>query len=131
MCCLARKTLKCNSLVRKFVYFFKNSHHTAKAVLHRCVPKDLNTIFFVTTFTWKMPESSDSMYSIYSMIPCIHARKHMISSFYLKWTEFTRYCKFWSNCQSQGTRTKSVQIRNLLWIRFTLGKMMVSYVFSH
>ena len=26
-----------------------------------------------------------------------HARKHMISSFYLKWTEFTRNCEFGSN----------------------------------
>ena len=54
-----------------------------------------------------------------------HVRKHMISSFNLKWTELTRYCEFCSNCESLGTRTKLVKIHNLLWIRSALGKMMV------
>ena len=35
-----------------------------------------------------------------------HVRKHMTSSFYLKWTEFTRNCEFCSNCESPGTRIK-------------------------
>ena len=38
-----------------FVCFFKERHHTAKAVLH-WVPKDPNTTFLVSTFTLKMPE---------------------------------------------------------------------------
>ena len=56
-----------------------------------------------------------------------HARKHMISSFYLKGTEFTRYCEFCSNYESLGTQTKLVQIHDLLWIRSNWGKMMISY----
>ena len=42
------------------------------------------------------------------------ARKYMISSFYLKWTEFTRNCEFFSNYGSPGTRTKLEQIYNFL-----------------
>ena len=53
-----------------------------------------------------------------------HVRKHMTSSFYLKWTEFPRNCEFCSNCGSPGTRTKSKQIHNFLWIRSTLRKMV-------
>ena len=49
------------SLVRKCICFFKKRHHTAKAVLH-WVPRDPNTIFLVSTFTLKVPESSDSTY---------------------------------------------------------------------
>ena len=43
-----------------------------------------------------------------------HARKQMISSLYLKQTEFTRNLEFRSNCRSPGTRTKLEQIHNFL-----------------
>ena len=119
--CLKRKTMKCNTLVQKFICFFKKRHHAAKAAL-RWVPRDPNAIFLVTTFTWKIPESSDSMHFPFFML------ENVISSFYLKWTELTRYCELCSNCESPVTRTDLLKIHNLLWIRSTLGKMMVSYV---
>ena len=42
-----------------------------------------------------------------------HVRNQMTSSFYLKWTEFTRNCKFCSNCGSPGTQ--------LNWNKFTIS----------
>ena len=33
-----------------------------------------------------------------------HVRKRMTSSFYLKWTEFTRNCELYSNCGCQTTK---------------------------
>ena len=50
-----------------FVCFFKERHHTAKAALH-WVPKAPNTTFLVSTFTLKMPESSDSAYFSFFML---------------------------------------------------------------
>ena len=38
-----------------------------------------------------------------------YARKHMISSFYPKWTEFTRNCEFHSKYGSLGNQTKLEQ----------------------
>ena len=38
-----------------------------------------------------------------------YARKHMISSFYPKWTEFTRNCEFHSKYGSRGNQTKLEQ----------------------
>ena len=55
------------SLVRKFICFFKKGHRTAKAVLH-WVPGDPNATFLVSTFTLKMPESSDSTYFSFFML---------------------------------------------------------------
>ena len=55
-------------------------------------------------------------------------RKHMASSFYLKWTKFTRNCKFCSNCGYPGTRTKLEQIHNFLWIWSILGKMIKCFL---
>ena len=86
------------------------------------VPGDPNAIFLVTTFTWKIPESSDSMHFPFFML------ENVISSFYLKWTELTRYCELCSNCESPVNWNDLLKIHNLLWIRSTLGKMMVSYV---
>ena len=43
-----------------------------------------------------------------------HARKHMIPSFYLKWTKFTRNCDFFSSCGSPRTQTKLEQIQKFL-----------------
>ena len=36
--------------------------------MHKLVPRDPRTIFLVTSFTRKMPESSDSMYSSIFML---------------------------------------------------------------
>ena len=57
-----------------------------------------------------------------------HVRKHIRSSFYLKWTEFTRNYQLCSIYGSPGTRTKLEQILNFLWIRSTSGKTIISYI---
>ena len=97
--CLTRESLKCNTLVQKICMFLqKETSHCRRA--RRWVPRDPSTIFLMITFTRKMVESSNSMYSSF-----FYARKHMISSFYLRWTEFTRNSEFFSICGSPGTRT--------------------------
>ena len=45
---------------------------------------------------------------------------YVISSFYLKCTEFKRYWEFCSNCESLGTQTKLVKFKNS---QSTLGKI--------
>ena len=56
-----------------------------------------------------------------------NGRKHMISSFYLKWVKFSRNCEFVPiQFGSLGTHNWN-KIHNYLWIRSTSGKMMVSY----
>ena len=67
------------------------------------VPGDPRTVFLVTSFNRKMPESSDSMHSSIFML------ENMISSFYPKWTEFTRNCEFHSKYGSRGNQTKLEQ----------------------
>ena len=52
---------------RKFVCFFIKRHHTAKTAW-RWVPRGPSTIFLATSFTRKMPESSDFMYSSFLML---------------------------------------------------------------
>ena len=66
MYCLAKESLKCKVWFRKFVCFFKKRHHAAKTTWS-FVPRDPSTIFLATTFTRKMPESSNSMYSSFFM----------------------------------------------------------------
>ena len=56
----------------------------------RWVSRDPSSIFLGTTFTRKMSESSDYMCSFFFIL------ENMTSSFYLKWTEFTRNCEFYS-----------------------------------
>ena len=77
----------------------------------RWVPRDPNTIFLVTTFTWKMPESSDSMYSYFFMLEnmwyhyftwsALNSQDNVnfvaIGSSWgpkLNWSKFTISCKF-------------------------------------
>ena len=58
-----------------------------------------------------------------------NARKHMTSSFFLRWTEFTRNCKFipiWFGSPQTHNWSK---IHNFLWIWSTSCKMMMSYLF--
>ena len=63
------KTLKSNSLVQKnyLQSFLRKSYHTTEAARH-WVHGDPSTIFLATSFTWKMLESSDSMYSSIFML---------------------------------------------------------------
>ena len=43
-----------------------------------------------------------------------YARKHMIWSFYTKWTKFTRNCEFHSKYESRGNQTKLEQTSQFL-----------------
>ena len=106
--CLARESLKCKVWFRKFVCFFKKRHHTAKTAW-RWVPRNPSTIFLATTFTRKMPESSNFMYFSFFVLENIW------------YHHFT-----WSGPISQeivsffpfvGPRTKLEQIHNFLRIR--------------
>ena len=87
------------------------------------VPGDSSTIFLATSFTQKTPESWDSMY--------FHARKHVMSKFYLRLTKFRRYFEFGFNYGSLETRPKSEKNYNSLWIQSISGKIMISHVFWH
>ena len=65
---------------------------------------DPRTIFLVTSFT----EKNARKLRFHVFLP-LCARKHMISSFYPKWTEFTRNCEFPSKYGSRGNQTKLEQ----------------------
>ena len=56
------------------------------------VPEEPSTTFLVTSSTQKIPR----MLRFHEFLH-FHVRKHMISSFYLKWTEFTRTFELCSN----------------------------------
>ena len=60
-----------------------------------------------------------------------YARKHIISSFYLKWTEFTRNSEFCSNSVWVPKTNNWNKIYNFLEVRSNLGKIMITYVFEH
>ena len=115
--CLTRKTVKCNSLVQKICLLRDKSSFALG-------PQGPKHYIFGDHFYLK--NARKLRFHVFLLF---HSRKHMTSSFYLKWTEFTRYCEFCSNCESPGTRTKLIKIHNLSRIRFTLGKMMISYIF--
>ena len=53
---------------RKFVCFFKKRDHQIAKTAWCWLPRDPSSIFLATTFTRKMPRSSDSMYSFYFML---------------------------------------------------------------
>ena len=124
--CLARESLKCNSLVQKICMFLQKetSHLQNSFALGPQGPKDY---IFGDHFYSKNPRK----FKFYVFL-LFYATKHMMLSFYLKWTEFTRNCEFFfSICGSPETRTKLEQIHNFLRIRYTSGKMVISYVFWH
>ena len=120
--CLTRKTIKCNTLVQKICMFLQKETSCRKSSF-ALGPQWLERYIFGDQFYVKNTRKLR-----FHAFPLFHARKHVISSFYLKWTEFTIYCELCSNCESPVTRTDLVKIHNLLWIRSTLGKMMVSYI---
>ena len=121
--CLIYESLKCNSLVQKICMFLQKetSHWQSSLALHPQVPKHY---IFGDHFY-----SKNSIKLKFHAFLLFHAKKHMISSFYLKWTKFTRNCEFSFICGSPGTRTKLEQTHNFLRIWYTLGKMVISYVF--
>ena len=82
---------------------YKNQTPLTLICINWVPPRDPRTIFLGTSFTQKMPDSSDSMYYSIFML------ENMISSFYPKWTEFTRNCEFHSKYGSRGNQTKLEQ----------------------
>ena len=121
--CLTRKSLKCNSLVQRICMFLQKETSYCKSnfALGLQGPKH-----YIIGDHFYLKNSRKLRFHVFFRF---HARKHVISSFYWKWTEFTRHCEFCSNCESQRIRTKLAKIHNLLWIWPTLGKIMISYVF--
>ena len=100
MYCLTRKTLKCNSLTLKICMFLQKekSHCKTSLVLGPQGPKQ-----YIIGDHFYSKNVRKLRFHVF-LVFCV--RKHMASSFYLKWTEFTRNCKFYSNFGSPGTRTK-------------------------
>ena len=92
--CLARESLKCNSLVHKFCMFLQKETSLRQNTLALGLQGPKHYIF------------GDHFYSKNARKLKLHvfllfcARKHMISPFYLKWTYFTRNCEFFSICGS-------------------------------
>ena len=120
MYCLTRKTLICNSLVQKLRMFLqKETSHCKNSWL--LGPQGPKLYIFGNYFY-----SNNARKLIFHVFLLFHVRKHMTSSFYLKWTKFTRSCEFCSNYGFPRTRTKLEQIHNFLWIRFTAIKMIIS-----
>ena len=71
-----------------------------------------------------MPESSDSMYSFIFMLQNIwyhHFTRSRPNS--------QETVNFIPNMGPRGTKLNWSKIHNFLWIRFTLGKIMISYDF--
>ena len=100
MYCLTRKTLKCNRLTLKICMFLQKekSHCKTSLVLGPQGPKQ-----YIIGDHFYSKNVRKLRFHVF-LVFCV--RKHMASSFYLKWTEFTRNCEFYSNFGSPGTRTK-------------------------
>ena len=116
------ETFKCNSLAEKICMFLQKETSHCKSSL-ALGPQGPKQYIFGDYFY-----SNNAGKLIFYVFLLFHVRKHMTSSFYLKWTELTRNCDFCSICESLGTRIKLEQIHNFLWIRSTLGKIIISYV---
>ena len=88
MYCLTRKTLRCNSLVQKICMFLQKETSQCKNSL-ALGPQGPKHNIFGNHFYWK--NARKLRFHIFLLFD---ARKYMIASFYLKWTEFTRNCEF-------------------------------------
>ena len=94
---------------RKFEYFLKKDI-TLQKTAWCWVPRDPSTIFLplLLEIARKLK---------FHVFLIFYARKHMVSSFYLKWTKFTRNCEFFPFVAPWGPK--------LNWNKFT-----ISYEFS-
>ena len=123
MHCLTSKTLKCNSFILKICMFLQKDTSHCKSSLALGLQGLRQDIF------------CDHIYSInvrklrFHVFLLFHVRKHM-APFYLKWTEFTTDCEFYSNFGSPETHTKLERTHDFWWIRYTSGKVIILYVFS-
>ena len=101
----------------KLVYCLTRRHHIAKTAW-RWVPPGPKQYIFGDHFY-----SKNAKKFRFHVFLLFHVRKHMTSSFYLKWTEFTR-----NFVSIVGPRIKLEQIHNFLWIRSTSGKMVICFL---
>ena len=104
---LTRKTLGCNSLVLKICMFLQKetSHCKSSLALGPQGPKRyiLGNRFY----------SKNTRKLRFHVFLLSDDTKHMISSFYLKWTEFMRNYEFFSNYGSLGVVYNRVFWHNL------------------
>ena len=99
---LARESLKCNSLVQKICMFLqKKTSHCQNSL----GPKHY---IFGSHFY-----SKNARKLKFHVFVLFYARKHMILSFYLEWTEFTRNCEFFPFVGPLGPE--------LNWNKFTIS----------
>ena len=121
--CLEKESLKYNSLVQKICMFFQKETSHCKNSLTLFIQGPKHYIFGDHYY---LKNARKLKFHVFLFS---YARKHMISSFYLKWTKFAKHFEFFSICGSPRTQTKLGQIHNFLLIRSTSGKMVISYVF--
>ena len=121
--CLTKKTLKRNSLFQKICLFLQKETLHCKNSLALGPQEPKQYIFGNRVYSKNAKKLRFHVFLLF------HVRKHMTSSFYLKWTKFTRKFEFCSNCGSPGTQIKLEQLHNFLWLWSTSGKMIKSYVF--
>ena len=128
MYCLTWKTLKCNSFVEKVCMFLQKetSHCKNSLVLGYQGPKQY--IFGNYFYSNNARTLRFKVFPCFMLVSMSYVLPLFVSLFYLKWTKFTRNCKFCSSCKSPETRTKLKQILNFLWIRSTSGKIIISYI---
>ena len=88
---------------------------------------DPSTIFLVTIFTQKMPESSGFMYS--SILMLENHPHYLILIIFPEVDQIHKKLWIWSNLiRVPGTHNWN-KIHNFLWVQSTSGKMMMSYIF--
>ena len=120
--CLTRKTQRCNSLVQSICMFLQKekSHYRNSSTQFN----SSSTMLLATSFTRKMPESSDSMYSSIFTVENIWYHHFTWSG-----TNSQEIVNFLPIMTPRGPKLNWNKIYNFLWIRSTSAKMMVSYAF--
>ena len=107
VCCFTRKTLKCNKFVQNICLFLQKEITHCKNSL-ALGPQGPKQYIFGNHFY-----SKNTKKLRFHVFLQFHVKKHMSSSFYLKWIEFTRNYQFCSNCGSPGIQIKLEQIQNV------------------
>ena len=107
MYCLTRKTHRCNSLVQKMCMFLQKETSHCKSSLALGPQRPKHYIFADHFYLKKAKRPRFHVFLLFD------ARKYMISSFYLKWTEFTRNSFFLPIMGPRGPE--------LTWNKFTIS----------
>ena len=107
MYCLTRKTLRCNSFVQKICMVLQKEALHCKNSLALGPQGPKRYIFGYHIYSKNARKLRFHVFLLFD------ARKYMISTFYLKWTEFTRNCEFFPIMGSRGPE--------LNWNKFTIS----------